>query len=178
MRMEHAIGHTQSTALNGRRLESIEAQNEFLSHWRKSWAARRIYGTERRQVQAMFKEERAHLKAPPLLGLLYFSEAVRTVCDDSSVRVDHSAQRSSAPRCWCASTPGASRSETSAAPSCCAPTPCRAPRHGRVAQEERLFNPSRDSRLIQRQASEIGTNASRLCELLFAIYGRVGQRKL
>ena len=47
-----------------------------------------------------------------------------------------------------------------------------------LPQEERVFNPSRETRLILRQASEIGTQASRLCELLFAIEGRVGQRKL
>ena len=44
--------------------------------------------------------------------------------------------------------------------------------------EERVFNPSRETRLILRQASEIGEHASRLCQLLFAIEGRVGQRKL
>jgi hypothetical protein len=32
--------------------------------------------------------------------------------------------------------------------------------------------------LILRQASEIGEHAARLCQLLFAIEGRVGQRKL
>ena len=88
--VEHAIGHTQATALKGRRFESIEAQNEFLQHWEKNWAAQRIHGTERRQVQAMFEQERAHLKALPLLGMQYFNEAVRSVCDDSCVRVDHS----------------------------------------------------------------------------------------
>jgi transposase len=61
--VEHAIGHTQATALKGKRFESIEAQNEFLAHWEKNWAAKRIHGTERRQVQAMLEEERAHLKA-------------------------------------------------------------------------------------------------------------------
>ena len=70
--VENAIGHTQATALKGRRFESIETQNEFLAHWERNWAAKRIHGTERRQVQAMFEEERAHLKALPLLGMQYF----------------------------------------------------------------------------------------------------------
>jgi hypothetical protein len=39
-------------------------------------------------------------------------------------------------------------------------------------------NPSRETRLILRQAAEIGPQASRMCQLLFAIEGRVGQRKL
>ena len=70
--VENAIGHTQATALKGRRFDSIDAQNAFLVHWERNWAAKRIHGTERRQVQAMFEEERAHLKPLPLLGMQYF----------------------------------------------------------------------------------------------------------
>jgi hypothetical protein len=59
-------------------------------------------------------------------------------------------------------------------------THAKAERPGTVVlpQEERVFNPSRETRLILRQAAEIGPQASRLCQLLFAIEGRVGQRKL
>ena len=59
-------------------------------------------------------------------------------------------------------------------------THAKAQRPGTVVlpMDERVFNPSRETRLILRQASEIGEHASRLCELLFAIEGRVGQRKL
>jgi hypothetical protein len=44
--------------------------------------------------------------------------------------------------------------------------------------DERVFNPSRETRQILRQAGEVGEHAARLCQLLFAIEGRVGQRKL
>ena len=44
--------------------------------------------------------------------------------------------------------------------------------------EERVFNPSRETRRILAQARAIGAEALRLCELLFAVEGRVGQRKL
>jgi transposase len=37
--VENAIGHTQATALKGRRFESLEDQNEFLEHWERKWAA-------------------------------------------------------------------------------------------------------------------------------------------
>jgi len=181
--VEHAIGHTQATALKGRRFESIEAQNEFLQHWEKSWAAQRIHGTERRQVQAMFEEERFHLKALPLLGMQYFNEAVRTVCDDSCVRVAHSsyAARPAAIGTKVLVRIYAQRIEIRDMRSVTLlRTHPRAERPGTVVlpQEERVFNPSRETRLILRQASEIGAHASRLCELLFAIEGRVGQRKL
>lgn len=88
--VEHAIGHTQATALKGRRFETIEEQNTFLEHWEAKWAASRIHGSERRQVRAMFEEEKPHLQPLPLMGMQYFTEAQRTVCDDSCVRVDHS----------------------------------------------------------------------------------------
>ena len=43
---------------------------------------------------------------------------------------------------------------------------------------ERVFNPSRETRLILAQARAIGAQADRLCQMLFAIEGRAGQRKL
>ena len=80
--VENAIGHRQATALKGRRFESLEEQNEFLEHWERKWAAPRIHGSTRRQVQAMFEEERPLLQPLPMLGMQYFTEAQRTVCDD------------------------------------------------------------------------------------------------
>jgi hypothetical protein len=181
--VENAIGHTQATALKGRRFDSIDAQNAFLAHWERNWAAKRIHGTERRQVEAMFEEERAHLKPLPLLGMQYFQEAQRSVCDDGCVRVDHSSY---------AARPAAigqkvlvriytQRIEIRDIRSrILLRTHARAQRPGTVVlpQEERVFNPSRETRQILRQAAEVGEHAARLCQLLFAIEGRVGQRKL
>ncbi len=180
--VEHAIGHTQATALKGKRFESIEAQNEFLEHWETNWASKRIHGTERQQVQAMFEAERAHLKPLPLQGMQYFTQGVRTVCDDSCVRVDHSSY---------AARPAAigsvvlvrifeRRIEIRDLQGALLRTHAKAERPGSVVlpADERVFNPSRETRLILRQAKEIGEHASRLCELMFAAEGRVGQRKL
>ena len=64
--VENAIQHTQSTALAGRRFESIDEQNAFLEHWETRWAAQRIHGSAKRQVEAMFQEERAALGPLPL----------------------------------------------------------------------------------------------------------------
>ena len=86
--VEHAIGHTQATALKGRRFESIEEQNQYLEHWETKWAAQRVHGSEHRQVEAMFQEELPHLLPLPMLNMQYFSEEQRTVYDDSCVRVD------------------------------------------------------------------------------------------
>lgn len=181
--VENAIGHTQSTALKGRRFETIEEQNDFLEHWELTWAATRIHGTERRQVQAMFEEEKPHLQALPIEGMQYFTESQRTVYDDSCVRVDHSSY---------AARPAPigsivlvrifehhieirdlqSKSLLRTHP--------RAQRPGTVIlpNEERVFNPSRETLHILNQAKDIGPQAHRLCEMLFGTEGRVGQRKL
>ena len=44
--------------------------------------------------------------------------------------------------------------------------------------DKRVFNPSRETPHILGQAKAIGVGAERLCELLFALEGRAGQRKL
>ena len=181
--VENAIGHTQATALKGRRFESIEEQNTYLEHWESNWAAKRIHGRERRQVQAMFEEERAHLQALPAQAMQYFSESQRTVCDDTCVRVDHSSY---------AARPAPIGSKVlvrlfnrhieirDLKTQSLLRTHPRVDRPGTVVlpQEERVFNPSRETRYILGQAKEIGPDAARLCQMLFAIDGRVGQRKL
>ena len=181
--VEHAIGHTQSTALKGRRFESIDEQNTFLEHWETTWAASRIHGSTRRQVQAMFEEEQPHLQPLPVLGMQYFTEAQRTVCDDSCVRVDHSSYAARPARIGSRvlvrmfaqrieirdlNTQTLIRSHA------------RAARPGMLVlpDEERVFNPSRETRQILAQAKDIGPDTLRLCEQLFANEGRVGQRKL
>jgi transposase len=181
--VEHAIGHTQATALKGRRFESIEEQNAFLEHWEARWAASRIHGSERRQVQAMFEEEGPHLQPLPLMGMQYFTEAQRTVCDDSCVRVDHSsyAARPAPIGSRVLVRVFARRIEIRELPTqALLRTHPRAERPGTVVlpDDERVFNPSRETRRILAQAKAIGADTSRLCELLFAIEGRVGQRKL
>jgi transposase len=181
--VEHAIGHTQATALKGRRFESIDEQNAFLEHWEAKWAASRIHGVERRQVRAMFEEEKPHLQPLPLMGMQYFTEAQRTVCDDSCVRVDHSsyAARPASIGSKVLVRVFARRIEIrDLQTQALLRTHARAERPGTVVLpvDERVFNPSRETRHILGQAKAIGADASRLCELMFAVEGRVGQRKL
>ncbi len=181
--VENAIGHTQHTALKGRRFESIEAQNEFLEHWETKWAAPRIHGNTRRQVQAMFEEERPHLQALPLTGMQYFTEQQRTVCDDTCIRVEHSSYAARPARIGTKVLVRIFerhleiRDPTTKA---LLRTHMKAERPGTVVlpEDERLFNPSRETRLLLRRARAIGPAAQRLSELLFSVEGRVGQRKL
>lgn len=181
--VENAIGHTQATALKGRRFETIEEQNDFLEHWEVTWAATRIHGIERRQVQAMFEEEKPHLQALPIVGMQYFTESQRTVYDDTCVRIDHSsyAARPAPIGCVVLVRIFEHRIEIRDLQSkSLLRTHARAQRPGTVIlpNEERVFNPSRETLHILNQAKDIGPQAHRLCEMLFGIEGRVGQRKL
>ena len=181
--VEHAIGHTQATALKGRRFESIEEQNQHLEHWETKWAAQRIHGSERRQVEAMFQEERPHLLPLPLLGMQYFTEGQYTVNDDSCVRVDHSsyAARPAVIGSRVLVRLFARRLEIrDLKTQALLRTHDRAERPGTVVlpMNERIFNPSRETQRILSQAKAIGAATHKLCETLFEREGRVGQRKL
>jgi transposase len=181
--VENAIQHTQSTALKGRRFETIEEQNTFLEQWETRWAAPRIHGNARRQVEAMFQEERAHLKPLPLEGFRYYTECVRTVADDTCIRIDHSSY---------AARPALIGSRVlvrlyehqieirDRQTHALLRTHPRALRPGSLLlpDDERPFNPSRETRRILSQAAEIGPSTLALCQHWFERDGRVGQRKL
>jgi len=138
--VEHAIGHTQATALKGRRFESIEEQNEFLAHWEKSWAAKRSVCDD----GCVRVEHSSHAARPAAIGSKVL---VRIYAQRLEIRDIHAGT-------LLRSHPKAERAGTVVLP-----------------QDERVFNPSRETRLILRQASEIGEHAARLCQLLFAIEG-------
>ncbi|MCA1554131.1 MAG: IS21 family transposase [Chloroflexi bacterium] len=87
-KVESAIGHTQRTALKGRRFESIEEQNVFLSRWNDRWASTRIHGTTKRQVREMFEAERSFLLPLPLTRFEYYRIGERRVHFDGHVEVD------------------------------------------------------------------------------------------
>lgn len=181
--VENAIGHTQGTALKGKRFQSLQEQNEYLERWETKWAAPRIHGAERRQVQAMFEEERPQLQPLPSRPMQYFRDEQRTVCDDGCVRVAHSSY---------AARPAAIGAKVlvrifdkrleirELKTQALLRTHALAERPGTVVlpDDERVFNPSRETRRILEQAKAIGEHAQRLCELMFSVEGRVGQRKL
>jgi transposase len=64
-KVESAIGHTQATPLKGLRFESLAEGQAYLDRWDARWADTRIHGTKR-QVAAMFVEERSALLPLPL----------------------------------------------------------------------------------------------------------------
>ena len=57
-RSNRASGHAQKTPLKGLRFETLEEAQAYLDRWETRWADTRIHGTTKRQVAAMFAEER------------------------------------------------------------------------------------------------------------------------
>jgi len=87
-KVESAIGHTQA-ALKGLRFENLDAAQAYLDRWDARWADTRIHGTTKRQVAAMFAEERPTLRPLPVEPFRYYQFGTRTVHLDGCVEVDY-----------------------------------------------------------------------------------------
>ena len=70
------------------RFESLEQAQAYLDRWEERWADTRIHGTTKRQVAAMFAEERPALGALPLEPFRYYRYGERTVHLDGCVEVE------------------------------------------------------------------------------------------
>jgi len=86
-KVESAIGHTQRTPLKGLRFDALEESQAYLDRWDTRWGDTRIHGTTKRQVAAMFAEERPALLPLPLEPFRYYQYGTRTVHLDGCVEV-------------------------------------------------------------------------------------------
>ena len=97
-KVEASIGHAQKTPLKGLRFETLADAQAYLDRWETRWADTRIHGTTKRQVAAMFADERPALGPLPLTPFRYYRYGVRTVHLDGCVEVE--AAYYSAPPGW------------------------------------------------------------------------------
>lgn len=181
--VENAIQHTQSTALKGKRFESIEKQNEYLMHWEENWAATRIHGRAKRQVEEMFQEEKKILKALPVERFQFFTEGIRTVQDDGAIVVDHSSYAARPALIGSAVTVRTYDHEIVLHDLQTLAVLRRHPRSEQkgavlIPEEERIYNPSRQTASILREANAIGSSTGALCESLFEKEGRIGHKRM
>ena len=87
-KVESGVGHAQRTPLKGLRFESLEEAQAHLDHWEQRWADTRIHGTTKRQVAAMFAEEKPSLLPLPLEPFRYYQYGERIVHLDGCVEVE------------------------------------------------------------------------------------------
>ena len=97
-KVEAGVGHAKKTPLKGQRFESLAAAQAYLDRWETNWADTRIHGTTKRQVAAMFAEERPHLLPLPLEPFRFYEYGQRVVNLDGCVEV--AAAYYSAPPGW------------------------------------------------------------------------------
>jgi len=87
-KVESGIGHTQRTPLKGMCFESLEEAQTYLDRWEAHWADTRVHGTTKRQVAAMFAEEKPALLPLPIEPFRYYQYGQRTVHLDGCVEVE------------------------------------------------------------------------------------------
>ena len=87
-KVESGVNHAQMTPLKGKKFESLEEAQAYLDHWEERWADTRIHGRTKRQVAAMFAEEKPHLQPLPLEPFRYYQYGERTVHLDGCVEVE------------------------------------------------------------------------------------------
>jgi len=87
-KVESGVAHAQKTPLKGKRFESLEEAQAYLDHWEEHWADTRIHGRTKRQVAAMFAEEKPFLQSLPLEPFRYYQYGKRTVHIDGCVEVE------------------------------------------------------------------------------------------
>ena len=97
-KVESGVGHAKKTPLKGQRFESLDQAQAYLDHWEERWADTRIHGTTKRQVAAMFAEEKPALLPLPIEPFRYYQYGKRKVNLDGCVEVD--AAYYSAPPGW------------------------------------------------------------------------------
>jgi transposase len=97
-KVESGVGHAKKTPLKGQRFESLDQAQAYLDHWEERWADTRIHGTTKRQVGAMFAEEKPSLQPLPLEPFRHYQSGERTVHLDGCVEVE--AAYYSAPPGW------------------------------------------------------------------------------
>jgi transposase len=87
-KVESGVGYAQKTPLKGQRFESLAEAQAHLDHWEERWADQRIHGSTKRQVAAMFAEEKPALLPLPLEPFRYYQYGERTVHLDGCVEVE------------------------------------------------------------------------------------------
>jgi transposase len=180
--VESAIQHTQSTALKGRKFESIEDQNAWLAHWEERWAAPRIHGRKKRQVLQLFAEERPALKPLPAERFRYFTQETRTVDDSGLVQVLRSYYAAAPAPLFSEATVRIYDHDIEILDDSGALLR-RHPRsneagHLELPDAERIFNPSRETARIIGKVSKLGPHSAQLAREIFARLGRPGQKAI
>ena len=181
-KVEAGVGHAQKTPLKGQRFESLAAAQAYLDRWETNWADTRIHGTTKRQVAAMFAEERPHLLPLPLEPFRFYEYGQRVVNLDGCIEV--AAAYYSAPPGWIGRRVPVQWDGLNVR--------LLHPQTGQLLREHlrqkrgwhRIQDKDRSPRtpsstlqLLER-ATRAGTNIGKLCESIYQRQGQMGVRRI
>jgi transposase len=181
-KVESGVGHAKKTPLRGLRCESLEEAQAYLDHWEERWADTRIHGTTKRQVSAMFAEERPALLPLPIEPFRYYQYGERTVHLDGCIEVE--AAYYSAPPGWMGRRVYVQWNESQVR--------LIDPRSGQLLREHlrqqrgrhriheedhRTRKPLSTERLLYR-AETTGPHIGALCQLMYRKQGQVAVRRI
>jgi transposase len=96
-KVESGVAYGQGK-VKGLRFEADDLAQAYFDRWEERWADTRIHGTTKRQVLAMFAEEKPALRELPLEPFRYYRYGTRSVNLDGCVEVE--AAFYSAPPGW------------------------------------------------------------------------------
>jgi transposase len=181
-KVEAGVGHAQKTPLKGQRFESLEEAQAYLDHWEARWADTRIHGTTKRQVAAMFAEEKPHLLPLPLEPFRCYQYGERTVHLDGCVEVE--AAYYGAPPGWIGRRVQVQWDGLQVR--------LLDPRTGqllrehlrqkrgwhRIQEEDRPPRTPLSTNQLLTRAGHAGTNIGTLCQAIHARQGQVGVRRI
>ena len=181
-KVEAGVGHAQKTPLKGQRFESLEAAQAYLDRWETNWADTRIHGTTKRQVAAMFAEERPHLLPLPLEPFRFYEYGQRVVNLDGCVEV--AAAYYSAPPGWIGRRVPVQWDGLNVR--------LLHPQTGqllrehlrqkrgwhRIQEEDRSPRTPPSTRQLLDRATRAGANIGQLCESIYQRQGQMGVRRI
>lgn len=88
-KVERGVGHAKMTPLKGMDFkQGLQEAQAHLDRWEENWADKRIHGTTKRQVAAMFAEEKPALQSLPIEPFRFYQYGKRRVHLDGCIEVE------------------------------------------------------------------------------------------
>ncbi len=182
-KVESGVGHAQKTPLKGLRFESLEEAQAYLDRWEERWADTRIHGTTKRQVAAMFAEEKPHVAAaarsnPSAITSTASASCIWTAASKSKPPTTARRRAGSGACCACNGMSCMFGCSIPRPGNCCA-NMCARSAAGIASKNEDhpKRTPLRTSQLLWR-AGRAGSHIGALCDAIHRQQGEVGVRRI
>ena len=182
-KVESGVGHAKKTPLKGKRFESLEEAQAYLDHWEERWADTRIHGTTKRQVAAMFAEEKPLLasrcrwsrSATTSTAIAPFTwTAVSRLMRPITERL----RDGSGARCRCSGTGCSCACSIRGPDSCCASICGRSAAHTASAMRTVRGVPHFSIRQLLARAHKAGASIGALCDAIHQREAELGARRI